>query len=75
MLAHPNPKTVVIGGGGEGGTLREVLRHPGVEKVGPQTRERRRPRCDDKRARGAVLQNCRDCLSQGQPFTYGAVVR
>eukprot|EP01051_Picozoa_sp_SAG22_P013566 SAG22_NODE_1535_length_4200_cov_301.283346_2_plen_314_part_00 len=32
MLAHPSPKTVFIGGGGEGGTLREVLRHPGVEK-------------------------------------------
>ena len=33
MIAHPNPKTVFIGGGGEGGTLREVLRHPCVEKA------------------------------------------
>lgn len=33
MLAHPDPKTVFIGGGGEGATLREVLRHPGVEKA------------------------------------------
>ncbi len=32
MLAHPNPKRVLIIGGGDGGTLREVLRHD-VEKV------------------------------------------
>lgn len=33
MLTHPEPKTVMIIGGGEGATLREVLRHPSVEKV------------------------------------------
>jgi len=33
MLAHPNPKTVLIMGGGEGATAREVLRHKSVEKV------------------------------------------
>lgn len=27
MLAHPNPKRVFIGGGGEGATAREVLKH------------------------------------------------
>jgi len=27
MFAHPNPRRVVIVGGGDGGTLREVLRH------------------------------------------------
>merc|ERR1719157_495014 len=32
MLMHPNPKTVDIGGGGEGSTAREVLRHKSVEK-------------------------------------------
>lgn len=32
LLAHPNPKRVLIIGGGDGGTLREVLRHPEVEK-------------------------------------------
>lgn len=32
FLAHPNPKRVFIGGGGEGATLREVLRHKSVEK-------------------------------------------
>lgn len=32
MLMHPNPKTVFIGGGGEGSTAREVLRHKSVEK-------------------------------------------
>jgi len=30
MLCHPNPKKVYIGGGGEGATLREVLRHKSV---------------------------------------------
>jgi spermidine synthase len=32
MLAHPNPKNVYIGGGGEFATAREVLRHTSVEK-------------------------------------------
>ena len=32
MLSHPDPKRVFIGGGGEGATLREVLRHKTVEK-------------------------------------------
>jgi spermidine synthase len=33
MLAHPNPKRVGIIGGGEGATLREVLKHNTLEKV------------------------------------------
>ncbi|WP_461867195.1 polyamine aminopropyltransferase [Thermococcus sp.] len=33
MLAHPNPKKVLIIGGGDGGTLREVLKHNTVEKA------------------------------------------
>ncbi len=39
MMAHPplvtqgNPREVLVIGGGDGGTVREVLRHPGVEKV------------------------------------------
>ncbi len=33
MLLHPNPKNVFIFGGGEGATLREVLKHRSVEKV------------------------------------------
>ena len=33
MLAHPNPKRVLIIGGGDGGTLREVLKHETVEKA------------------------------------------
>lgn len=32
MTAHANPKRVYIGGGGEGGTLREVMRHKSVEE-------------------------------------------
>ena len=33
MLCHPGPKEVFIGGGGEGGTLREVLAHNSVERA------------------------------------------
>jgi spermidine synthase len=33
LFTHPNPKNVVIIGGGDCGTLREVLKHPGVERV------------------------------------------
>ncbi|GAA4874239.1 polyamine aminopropyltransferase [Ferrimonas pelagia] len=33
MFAHGNAKRVLIIGGGDGGILREVLRHPGVEHV------------------------------------------
>ncbi|AFK21882.1 polyamine aminopropyltransferase [Pyrococcus sp. ST04] len=33
MLAHPNPKRVLIIGGGDGGTIREVLKHEEVEEA------------------------------------------
>lgn len=33
LLYHPEPRSVFIGGGGEGATLREVLRHCSVERV------------------------------------------
>ncbi len=33
LSTHPNPKRILIIGGGDGGTAREVLRHPSVEKV------------------------------------------
>ena len=33
MLAHPNPEKVFVAGGGEGATLREILRHPTVKKA------------------------------------------
>ncbi|MCG2864178.1 MAG: polyamine aminopropyltransferase [Vulcanisaeta sp.] len=33
MITHPNPKKVLILGGGEGATAREVLRHRGVREV------------------------------------------
>ncbi len=33
MHAHPNPKKVIVIGGGDGGTVREVLKHDSVEKV------------------------------------------
>lgn len=33
LLAHPLPKRVLIIGGGDGGILREVMKHPCVEQV------------------------------------------
>lgn len=33
LFAHPHPKRVLIIGGGDGGTAREVLKHPSVEVV------------------------------------------
>ncbi len=33
LLAHPEPRDVLVVGGGDGGALREVLRHPGVERA------------------------------------------
>ncbi len=33
LLTHPNPEKVFIVGGGEGATLREILRHASVKKV------------------------------------------
>ena len=33
LLAHPAPKSVCVVGGGDGGTIREVLKHPTVERA------------------------------------------
>lgn len=33
LFMHPNPKKVLIIGGGDGGSLREVLKHPGIEEA------------------------------------------
>lgn len=33
LFAHPNPRRVLIIGGGDGGTLREVVKHPQVEEA------------------------------------------
>jgi len=33
MLAHKNPESVLVIGGGDGGTVREVLKHPSVKEV------------------------------------------
>ena len=33
MLIHPNPQSVLVVGGGDGGSVREILRHPSVERV------------------------------------------
>lgn len=33
LFSHPNPRRIAIIGGGDCGTLREVLKHPGVEQA------------------------------------------
>ena len=33
LLVHPDPRLVLVIGGGDGGTVREVLKHPTVERV------------------------------------------
>ena len=33
LASHPNPKNVLVIGGGDGGVVREVLKHESVEKV------------------------------------------
>lgn len=33
LFTHPNPRRVLVVGGGDGGVLREVVKHPEVEKV------------------------------------------
>lgn len=33
LMAHPNPRNVLVIGGGDGGTLREVLRHDTVRRA------------------------------------------
>jgi spermidine synthase len=33
MLTHPRPETVLVVGGGDGGSVREILKHPSVLRV------------------------------------------
>ncbi len=33
LFTHPNPKKVLVIGGGDGGMIREVVKHPSVEKA------------------------------------------
>ena len=33
LFAHPGPESVLVIGGGDGGVLREVARHPGVREI------------------------------------------
>jgi spermidine synthase len=33
LFTHPHPKDVLVIGGGDGGTIREVLRHPSVKRA------------------------------------------
>ena len=34
IFAHPNPKSVLVIGAGDGGVIREVLKHKSVERNG-----------------------------------------
>ena len=33
IASHPDPKTILVVGGGDGGVIREALKHKSVEKV------------------------------------------
>src|SRR5690606_14122478 len=33
LVTHPNPQHVLVVGGGDGGVIREVLKHPSVKKA------------------------------------------
>ncbi len=33
LFTHPNPKHVLVVGGGDGGVIREIMKHPSVEKA------------------------------------------
>ena len=52
LLSHPNPRHVLIIGGGDGGVMREVLRHPSVE------------RCDLVDIDGAVIEQSKAFFPQ-----------
>lgn len=33
LIAHPHPRSVLVVGGGDGGTVREALKHPTVDRI------------------------------------------
>lgn len=33
MISHPNPEKALVIGGGDGGTVREILKHPSIKEV------------------------------------------
>tara|TARA_R110002050_G_scaffold15409_7_gene47443 strand:+ start:52 stop:381 length:330 start_codon:yes stop_codon:yes gene_type:complete len=33
LFAHPNPKSVIVIGGGDGGVLRQLVRHKSLERI------------------------------------------
>jgi len=52
LYTHPNPKKVLVVGGGDGGAIREILKHPTVEQV---------VLCEID---GAVIEECRKYLPE-----------
>lgn len=52
LNTHPNPKKVLVVGGGDGGAIREILKHPSVEKA---------VLCEID---GAVIEECKNYLPE-----------
>jgi spermidine synthase len=52
LFVHPQPRRVLVIGGGDGGTAREVLRHPVVQK------------CDMVEIDSLVVEACREFIPQ-----------
>lgn len=48
LASHPNPKKVLVIGGGDGGVVREVLKHDSVQEV---------VLCDIDEVRGSTLRS------------------
>ena len=57
LFVHPEPKKVLVIGGGDGGTIREAIRHPSVEH------------CDLVEIDGAVIEACKKFI----PLTASAL--
>jgi spermidine synthase len=51
LASHPNPKKVLVIGGGDGGVVREVLKHDTVEQV---------VLCDIDEVKLSIRQSCYD---------------
>ena len=43
LFSHPNPRNVLVIGGGDGGTVREAIKHPSVERIDMCEIEKRLP--------------------------------
>ena len=79
LNSHPDPKKVIVIGGGDGGTVREVLKHKSVEKVlfhrdrrrGHQCLQKILPLCRKRSQRQA----CRDQMHGRRRVCQGTALR